>query len=281
MSCQARVLGHKIALEGFHTTKSCSQMAKKRLILADEPYGCCNDCFKRYTTGTDWYGWMDGSYPPKAPVVGSQAFYMSHKGKVVVTLPVQKAPLGSCGTCWRTSFERSECQVCHIEVCRACASVSPCTEYRARQPDTAASPKGDKGDFCKKCVPRRLPVPVPEAETVAVPEAEAEPEPEAVAEAEHKPDPHVEALTVQLAKMTVKEATASTASTASTGPKAPKKSLDYPIRTDIAALSLDELKALHAPLVPWMKENQTKYPRLMIPYYNYRMKLESLMIQKK
>ena len=264
MSCQARVLGHKIALEGFHTTKSCSQMAKKRLILADEPYGCCNDCFKRYTTGTDWYGWMDGSYPPKAPVVGSQAFYLSHKGEVPVTLPVQKAPLGSCGTCWRTSFERSECQVCHTEVCRACASVSP---------------KGDKGDFCKRCVPRvALPVPVAEPVAEAM-DVEAEPVAPPVPVPEHATVPQpateadavVDALTVQLSLMSVQPAT----------PKAPKKSLDYPIRTDMAALSLAELKALHTPLVAWMKENQTKYPRLMIPYYNYRMKLESLMIQKK
>jgi hypothetical protein len=109
-------------------------------------------------------------------------------------------------------------------------------------------------------------------------------EPKPVAAPVAVPEPEVEALTAQLAKMTVKQgsaSTSSTGSTVSTGPKAPKKSLDYPIRTDIASLSLDELKALHAPLVPWMKENQTKYPRLMIPYYNYRMKLESLMIQKK
>jgi hypothetical protein len=267
MSCEARVLGPASALPGFNTTKSCSQIAKKRLIIADDPHRSCDDCFRRYTTGTEWYGWFDGPYPPKAPVVGSEAFYASMKKPIVVlTLPAQMAPLGGCGTCWRTSFERSECQVCHTEVCRACASVSPL---------------GDKGDFCKKCVPRRLPVPVVEP----APVVEAKPEPAAVVEAEAAPvaeappvaapEPEVEALTVQLGKMTVKEATVPT------GPKAPKKSLDYPIRTDIATLSLDELKALHAPLVPWMKENQTKYPRLMIPYYNYRMKLESLMIQKK
>lgn len=270
MSCEARVLGPASALPGFNTTKSCTQIAKKRLIIAEDPHRSCDDCFRRYTTGTDWYGWFDGPYPPKAPVVGSEAFYASMKKPIVVlTLPAQMAPLGGCGTCWRTSFERSECQVCHTEVCRACASVSPL---------------GDAGDFCKRCVPRRLPVPVAE------PEAEADPEPVTEFVAVSKPDPQVEALTVELAKMTVKEGSASTASTASaastvstvsTGPKAPKKSLDYPIRTDIASLSLDELKALHAPLVPWMKENQTKYPRLMIPYYNYRMKLESLMIQKK
>lgn len=278
MSCEARVLGPASALPGFHTTKSCTQIAKKRLIIADDPHRSCDDCFRRYTTGTEWYGWFDGPYPPKAPVVGSEAFYASMKKPIVVlTLPAQMAPLGGCGTCWRTSFERSECQVCHTEVCRACASVSPL---------------GDKGDFCKRCVPR-LPLPKPKAEPVSQSVAEtmdvAEPEPVAAAvpapvaqamdvaepEPQPKPDPQVEALTVQLAKMTVKEATVST------GPKAPKKSLDYPIRADIASLSLDELKALHAPLVPWMKENQTKYPRLMIPYYNYRMKLESLMIQKK
>jgi hypothetical protein len=256
MSCEARVLGPASALPGFNTTKSCSQIAKKRLIIAEDPHRSCDDCFRRYTTGTEWYGWFDGPYPPNAPVVGSEAFYASMKKPIVVlTLPAQMAPLGGCGTCWRTSFERSECQVCHTEVCRACASVSPL---------------GDAGDFCKRCVPRRLPVAVAEPKPVAAPVA--------------VPEPEVEALTAQLAKMTVKQgsaSTSSTGSTVSTGPKAPKKSLDYPIRTDIASLSLDELKALHAPLVPWMKENQTKYPRLMIPYYNYRMKLESLMIQKK
>jgi hypothetical protein len=264
MSCEARVLGPASALPGFNTTKSCSQIAKKRLIIADDPHRSCDDCFRRYTTGTEWYGWFDGPYPPKAPVVGSEAFYASMKKPIVVlTLPAQMAPLGGCGTCWRTSFERSECQVCHTEVCRACASVSPLGDAAVSGCLALYGVQGDKGDFCKKCVPRRLPVPVAVTEHVA----EAKPEP--------APEPEVEALTVQLAKMTVKEATAST------GPKAPKKSLDYPIRADIATLSLDELKALHAPLVPWMKENQTKYPRLMIPYYNYRMKLESLMIQKK
>ena len=238
MSCEARVLGHQSALEGFYTTKSCSQIVKKRLILADEPYACCNDCFKRYTTGTDWYGWFDGPYPPKAPVVGSQAFYMSHKGSVAVTLPTQKAPLGSCSTCWRSSFERSECQVCHTEVCRACASVSPL---------------GDAGDFCKRCVPRLpLPKPVEDVDVVN--------------------DPEVEALTTQVAQMTLNSKEPAPTK---------KKSLDYPIREDIASLSLDELKALHASLVVWMKENQTKYPRLIVPYYRYRMKLEALMIQKK
>lgn len=237
MSCEARVLGQSSALEGFHTTKSCSQAAKKRIIIADDPHRSCDDCFRRYTTGTDWYGWFDGPFPPQAPVVGSQAFYASMaKTKVRPTLPVQKAPLGSCGTCSRTSFERSECQVCHTEVCRACASVSP---------------KGDKGDFCKRCVPR-LPLPVPKAE------------PE---------EPEVEALTAQVAQLKVISEEAK--------PKAKAKTLDYPIREDISSLSLDELRALHVPLVAWMKENQTKYPRLIVPYYSYRMKIEALMIQKK
>jgi hypothetical protein len=80
----------------------------------------------------------------------------------------------------------------------------------------------------------------------------------------------MEALTAQVAQMNLQEAK----------PKS-KKALDYPIREDIASLSLDELKALHVPLVAWMKENQTKYPRLIIPYYRYRMRLEALMIQKK
>ena len=260
MSCEARVLGHQSALEGFYTTKSCKQAATKRLVIAEDNHRSCDECFRRYTKGTDWYGWMDHSFPPEAPVVGSQAFYLSYsKGGAVVTLPTQKAPLGSCGTCWRTSFERSECQVCHTEVCRACASVSP---------------KGDKGDFCKRCVPRLLPV--PKADPSVKVEAEVEPE------VETKVDAEVDALTVQLSLMSdALHGVQVQAANTPKAPKAPKKSLDYPIRTDMTSLSLDELKALHAPLVPWMKENQTKYPRLMIPYYNYRMKLESLMIQKK
>jgi hypothetical protein len=89
-----------------------------------------------------------------------------------------------------------------------------------------------------------------------------------------KPKTEMDALTTQLAHMTV---------TSSDKPKkkAKPKALDYPIREDIASLSLDELNALHVPLVAWMKENQTKYPRLIIPYYRYRMKMEALMIQKK
>lgn len=237
MSCEARTLGPASALPGFHTTKSCSQVAKKRLIIAEDPHRSCDDCFRRYTTGTDWYGWFDGPFPPKAPVVGSEAFYANLKKPIVaLTLPAQKAPLGSCGTCWRTSFERSECQVCHTEVCRACASVSP---------------KGDRGDFCKRCVPK-LPLPVPKAE----PEEQ-----------------EVEALTAQVAQMVIEEPKPK--------PKSKPKTLDYPIREDIASLSLDELKALHVPLVAWMKENQTKYPRLIIPYYRYRMKLEAQILQKK
>ena len=247
MSCEARTLGPASALPGFHTTKSCTQIAKKRLIIADDPHRSCDDCFRRYTTGTEWYGWFDGPYPPKAPVVGSEAFYASLKKPIVaLTLPAQKAPLGSCGTCWRTSFQRSECQVCHTEVCRACASVSPVLTAR--------------GDFCKRCVPR-LQRPVPKEEPVAPVEPVALVEPVA---------PAVEALAAQVAQMNLQEAK----------PKS-KKALDYPIREDIASLSLDELKALHVPLVAWMKENQTKYPRLIIPYYRYRMKLEAQMIQKK
>ncbi len=247
MSCEARVLGHPSALPGFHTTKSCTQLAKKRLIIAEDPHRSCDECFRRYTTGTDWYGWFDGSFPPQAPVVGSQSFYTSlAKTKVNVTLPSQKAPLGSCGTCSRTSFERSECQVCHTEVCRACASVSP---------------RGDRGDFCRRCVPK-LPLPVPKEE----PEAPVEPS-----------TLEVEALTAQVAEMSLQEARPQPQAKAKAKPKA----LDYPIRDDINSLSLHELKALHVPLVAWMKENQTKYPRLIIPYYRYRMKMEALMIQKK
>ena len=89
--------------------------------------------------------------------------------------------------------------------------------------------------------------------------------------------PQRQILAAQVAQMTLEEAKPK----AFARPERAKKALDYPIRDDIASLSLDELKSLHVPLVAWMKENQTKYPRLIIPYYRYRMKMEALIIQKK
>ena len=241
MSCEARVLSYETALKGFYATKSCNNIAKKKITIADDSNRCCDNCFRRYNTGKDWYGWMDGLYPPEAPVVGSQAFYLcSAKAGVRVTLPAQKTQ-GGCVTCWRTTFDKTKCKVCEIELCRACASVPP---------------PGQCGDFCKVCVPKRF-----------LPAAELEPEAE--------PEPEIDALTAQMATVTV-----------AAGPKEeqkkkPRASLDYPIREDIAALPLNELKALHTALVAWMKRFETKLPRLIVPYYSYRMRLEALIIQKK
>ena len=57
--------------------------------------------------------------------------------------------------------------------------------------------------------------------------------------------------------------------------------LTYPILTDIASLSLENLQALHKDLLQWMKEYSTKFPRQMVPYYKYRMVIESHIINKK
>jgi len=61
----------------------------------------------------------------------------------------------------------------------------------------------------------------------------------------------------------------------------PKLTLDYPIRDDIASLSLEELRDIRQKLVVWMKEYQNKYPRLLVPYYRYRIKMDALILQKK
>jgi hypothetical protein len=60
-----------------------------------------------------------------------------------------------------------------------------------------------------------------------------------------------------------------------------KPTLDYPIRDDIASLSLEELRDIRQKLVVWMKEYQNKYPRLLVPYYRYRIKMDALILQKK
>jgi hypothetical protein len=78
----------------------------------------------------------------------------------------------------------------------------------------------------------------------------------------------VDALPTKLSKLEIREK-----------PKPPK--LDYPIHPEIASLSLEELILLKEPLVVWMKQFQNKYPRLMVPYYRYRMRIEALILQKK
>ncbi len=112
-------------------------------------------------------------------------------------------------------------------------------------------------------MPKVVSEPVPEA--VVVPEAEAVPEavPEAVAEQE---------LVTAFEKMTIAEQKPK--------PNA-KPTLDYPIRDDIASLSLEELRDIRQKLVVWMKEYQNKYPRLLVPYYRYRIKMDALILQKK
>ena len=239
MSCQARILGAEYPLEGtkgvpFHTTTFCGKFATKRIKMGEDTQSCCNDCFRRYTSQNDWYGWTDCAYPPDARVVGSQAFFRAHgKPVAVAKLPAQKCPLGACATCWRTSFERTTCQTCDIGLCRACASVAL---------------TGDKGDFCKRCVPK------PKKEELEV------------------------EISEHFAQLSVSSAAGEPKVKAT--PK-PKVTLDYPIRTDIAKLSADELRALHSPLVTWMKEYQNKFPRLLVPYYSYRMRIEALLLQKK
>jgi len=241
MSCQARILGPEYPLEGetFHTTTFCGKFAQKRIKIGEDTMSSCNDCFRRYTSQKEWYGWMDCAYPPEAKVVGSQAFFRAHgKPVAVAKLPAQKCPLGGCATCWRTSFERTSCQTCEIGLCRACASVAL---------------TGDKGDFCKKCVPK--------------PKAKA-------AQEQLEAD-----LSSQFAQLSV---SAPGPGAVSGEPKAkPKVTLDYPIRADIAALSPDELRALHPPLLAFIKQYKTTYPKLLIPYYVYRMKIEALLLEKK
>jgi len=60
-----------------------------------------------------------------------------------------------------------------------------------------------------------------------------------------------------------------------------KKESMYPIETDLANLSLEELRELHTNLMRWMKGEGSKYPRLLVPYYKYRIRLEGLLINKK
>jgi hypothetical protein len=55
----------------------------------------------------------------------------------------------------------------------------------------------------------------------------------------------------------------------------------YPIETDLVNRSLEELRELHTNLMRWMKGEGSKYPRLLVPYYKYRIRLEGLLINKK
>lgn len=245
MSCQARILSAEYPLEGvsppFHTTTFCGKVAKKRLNLGEDVQTSCDDCFRRYASGKEWYGWMDGTYPPEARVVGSQAFYLCHGKPVVVAKLPSQVKIDGCATCWRTSFKRTTCQTCDIELCRACASVPPAPHV---------------GDFCKTCVPKWNQKAEPKAEPQAEPEAEPKAEPKDEVD-----------LCAEFAQLKLE-------------PQQPP-TLTYPIRDDIKGLSVEELMALHTPLVAWMKEAQTKIPRRMVPYYRYRMRIEALVLQKK
>lgn len=239
MSCQARILDAEC-------TKECGRLAKKRIATEDSTNTCCDECLRRYNTKKDWYGWFDGDYPPSK--LGSKAFPKKIK--------VPPKPEGSCATCWRSSFTRTACQKCSVELCRACSSVPP---------------KGYTGDFCKRCVPKVVPeaeaVPeaVPEAEAVVVPVVVPVPVPVVVPVVEQELVTAFEAMTIAQQKPK---------------PNA-KPTLDYPIRDDIASLSLEELRDIRQKLVVWMKEYQNKYPRLLVPYYRYRIKMDALILQKK
>jgi len=242
MSCQARILDAECF--DFHTTKECGRLAKKRIATDDSTNTCCDECLRRYNTKKDWYGWFDGDYPPSN--LGSKAFSQAFPQGFPKKSKVPQKPEGSCATCWRSSFTRTVCQKCSVELCRACSSVPP---------------KGYTGDFCKRCVPKVVPVP----EAVVVPEAVPVAVPVVVPVAEQELVTAFETMTIAQQKPK---------------PNA-KPTLDYPIRDDIASLSLEELRDIRQKLVVWMKEYQNKYPRLLVPYYRYRIKMDALILQKK
>ena len=112
MACEARVLDDEYPFEGaiFHSTTACGNPSVKKLSLEEGTFTCCNDCFRRYNTQKDWYGWLDCSYPPAAKVVGSHAFYACTAKPVTISnLPVQKKPIDGCATCWRVGLEKISC----------------------------------------------------------------------------------------------------------------------------------------------------------------------------
>lgn len=205
MKCQARILDKVYPFENvsppFYSTKECGNSVKRRICDSNEDrYNCCSDCFRRYNTNADWYGWFDGLYPPEARVVGSQAFY---KCKASVSTMVGEPK--------------------QVKMASASASDEALEEVKV------------EADL---------------VETIA-PVAKAV----------------IDDLSQSFAKLRIKIPT--------------KKESMYPIETDLANLSLEELRELHTNLMRWMKGEGSKYPRLLVPYYKYRIRLEGLLINKK
>jgi hypothetical protein len=215
MKCQARVLDKVYPFENvsppFYSTKECGNSVKRRICDSnDDRYNCCSDCFRRYNTNVDWYGWFDGLYPPEARVVGSQAFYQC-KAKVntVVEAPKQINMSAISGDAKEVEVEpkvevKDEVEVVDVKVVETLAPVA-----------------------------------------IAV----------------------IDDLSNSFAKLRIKIPS--------------KKESMYPIETDLANLSLEELRELHTNLMRWMKGEGSKYPRLLVPYYKYRIRLEGLLINKK
>jgi hypothetical protein len=206
MKCQARVLDKVYPFDNvsppFHTTKECGNSVKRRICDSnDDRYNCCSDCFRRYNTNVDWYGWFDGLYPPEARVVGSQAFYQC-KAKVntVVEAPKQMNMASEVGA----AKVEDQVEVDNVKVVETLAPVA-----------------------------------------MAV----------------------IDDLSNSFAKLRIKIPA--------------KKESMYPIETELANLSLEELRELHTNLMRWMKGEGSKYPRLLVPYYKYRIRLEGLLINKK
>ena len=217
MKCQARVLDKVYPFENvsppFYSTKECGNSVKRRICDSnDDRYNCCSDCFRRYNTNVDWYGWFDGLYPPESRVVGSQAFYQC-KAKVntVVEAPKQMNMSAVSGD--------------------------------AKEVEVKDEAKVEDEDEPKV-------VDVKVVETLA---------PVAIAV--------IDDLSNSFAKLRIKIPS--------------KKESMYPIETDLANLSLEELRELHTNLMRWMKGEGSKYPRLLVPYYKYRIRLEGLLINKK
>ncbi len=278
MPCQARIIDKEYPLKDtsppFYTTKECAGPATKRICNeSGDRFNACDSCFRRYNTG-EWYGWFDCSYPKDARVVGSPAFFL-HPGCTTIhpSPPKQKKPDAiGCKTCWRTSVDEIACKTCSTGICNVCAVVPPL---------------GYSGSFCKKCVPRKAftlapPVPTPTA-LVAVPAVEVVPA---------RVVDEIASITATMSSLTIHEPSASASASALATISSPtvhvrqikKKEtvqLTYPILTDIASLSLENLQALHKDLLQWMKEYSTKFPRQMVPYYKYRMVIESHIINKK
>lgn len=216
MKCQARILDKEYPFEGvsppFHTTKECGNPVKKRICDSnDDRYSCCSECFRRYNTNVEWYGWFDGLYPPEARVVGSQAFYQCKaKLNTIVAAPKQKT------------------------IDEKVPKSDPVTEVLAEKLTLA------------------LAEPVKAVSAVKV----------------------IDTLAQEFSALTIKLPTASDAK-----PKKPK--LSHPIESDLSGHSSEELRALHAALVAWMNGEASRYPRILVPYFKYRTRIEALLINKK